>query len=263
MFPYKNYQFGEQGFRAAYKQLLDAINAVQAGVLPQDLDTTDSPTFANVTATGIVKGANGYFGGPTGYSYFEDDGTYVANLEAITWRDEYVGGEYFVPAGAAAPDLVTPTIGGVVTRKYSFDGVNTAESLSNTFEIAHDSALSLVNSGDLSYELHLHLAPSTTGTGTCRFTVDWCYIPPNGAPVAGTQLVLTKAFTGNQQYYNILVAGNLATTAGGFAVGGLIEFTLTRTPTHGDDTYTADVILYKVALHIPCDTLGSREIYTK
>jgi hypothetical protein len=213
----------------------------------------------------LVKGATGQFGDVAGgdYSEIESDGTYVAKGDAITWRDEYVGGEYFVPTGAAAPDTVTPTIGGVVTKKYAFDGATTDESLSNTFEVAHEIALAQVNAGTLNIEFHLHIGPSTTGSGTCRFTLDWCLIKANGAPVAGTQLVLTKAISASTQYYNLLVGDNLAVPVGNFGIGDLIEFTLTRTPTHVDDTYTDDVIFYKCALHVPCDTLGSREIYTK
>jgi hypothetical protein len=197
------------------------------------------------------------------YSYFEADGTLVNKGDAITYRDEYVGGEYFVPLGATAPDMVTPTIGGVVTRKYAFDGGTLSETLSNTFEIPHDMDIAGVNAGSESLEIHIHIGPSTNNTGTCRFTIDWCLIKANGAPIAGTQVVLTKAITANQQYYNLLVGDNLVVPVGGFDIGDLIEFTLTRTPTNGADTYTDDVIFYKCALHIPCDTSGSRQRYVK
>lgn len=196
------------------------------------------------------------------YSFFEDDGTLVCAGNAITYRDEYVGGEWFTPQGATAPDVESYTIGGVATRKHAFDGVNVNETLSNTFEIAHDSAISLINAGTLPMEFHTHAAPSTTGSGTYRFTIDWCYIPPNGAPIAMTQLVIEKAIN-NQQYHNVLSGVELSVPAGGYAIGGIIEFTLTRTPQHTNDTYAADVILYKAALHIPCDMLGSRQRYIK
>ena len=197
------------------------------------------------------------------YSYFENDGTYVAKGLAITYRDEYVGGDYFVPSGATAPDIVDYTIGGVVTKKYSFDGSNTTEKLGNTFEIAHDIALAQVNAGTLPIEIHFHAGPSTIGTGIVRFVVDWCLIKANGAPIAGTQAIITKTITANQQYFNLLSGANLAVPAGGFGIGDLIEFTISRDPQNVGDTYAADMILYKVALHIPIDTLGSRTTYTK
>jgi hypothetical protein len=197
------------------------------------------------------------------YSYFEDDGTYVAKGLAITYRDEYVGGEYFVPQGATAPGEVNYTIGGIATRKFSFDGNNLAETLSNTFEVPHDMEITNVNAGTLFLEAHLHIAPSTNNTGFARFTFDWCLIKVNGAPIAGTQGIFLKEFTANKQYHNLLVGINLTVPVGGFTIGDLIEFTLTRTPTHASDTYPDDTIFYKCALHVPCDTLGSRTNYTK
>ena len=40
-----------------------------------------------------------------------------------------------------------------------------------------------------------------------------------------------------------------------------IDFKIERRT--GEGTYTADVILDKVALHVPVDDRGSREMYTK
>lgn len=205
------------------------------------------------------------FGDVTGgnYSKFEADGTYVAEGAAITYRDEYVGGAYFVPTGANAPDEVNATIGGVVTKKYAFDGVNTVEKLGNTFEIAHDIALDAVNAGTEYIEIHVHFAPSDNNTGDVKFTVAWCLIPVNGAPISGTPVTLTKTIAANQQYFNLLKGGNLTVPEGGFDVGDLIEFTISRDPGDEADTYAHDVIFYKAALHVPVDTLGSRSIYTK
>jgi hypothetical protein len=198
------------------------------------------------------------------YSYFEGDGTYVSKGNAITYRDEYVGGAYFVPSGANAPDEVNVTIGGVSTKKYSFDGVTTLEKLGNTFEIAHDVALAQVNAGTLHIELHIHFAPSdNVTTGTAKFTVDWALIKAQGAPVAGTQVSITKAITTNKQYHNLIEGVNLPVPTGNFDVGDLIEFTISRNPADSGDTYGADIIFYKTALHVPIDMLGSRQPYIK
>jgi len=197
------------------------------------------------------------------YSYFEEDGHLVAKGEAVTFRDEYVAGDYFAPQGANAPDLVNVTIGGVVTRKYAFDGVNTTEKLGNTFEIQHDIDVEQVNSEVLAIEQHIHLAPSDAGSGVVKFTLDWAYIPPFGAPEAMGSSSTTYEITGNQQYYNLLCGCELSVPTGGFVIGGLIEFTLTRDPSDAEDTYTSDVIFYKTALHVPVDMLGSRDRYTK
>lgn len=197
------------------------------------------------------------------YLEVEVDGTLVARGAAITWRDEYVGGDYFVPNGAQAPDQVDVTIGGVVTKKWSFDGANTTEKLGNTFEIPHDMAITQVNNGTERLEFHLHLAPSTNDSGQCRFVVDWCYIPFGGVPIAGAQMILVKSFNANLQYANLLEDANFTIPVGGVGVGGLIEFTISRTPTHQDDTYNSDIIFYKAAMHVPCDMLGSRSEYIK
>lgn len=200
------------------------------------------------------------------YSYFEPDGTLVAKGEAITWRDEYVGGVYFVPSGASAPDEVNVTIGGVVTKKYSFDGVNIIEKLGNTFEIPHDMEITKVNSEEISVEFHLHIAPSdNVTTGDVRFVIDWCLIKVDGAPYAGNQLILTKSIIAGKQYHNCLTGIDLPipSGSGGFGIGDLIEFTVSREPQNANDTYSADILFYKSSLHVPLDTLGSRQRYTK
>lgn len=46
-------------------------------------------------------------------------------------------------------------------------------------------------------------------------------------------------------------------------VNEVIGFNIRRTPSDSEDTYVADALLEQVALHIPVDTLGSRQIYTK
>lgn len=184
--------------------------------------------------------------------------------DAITYRDEYTGGVYFAPSGSTAPDIVNVTIGGVVTQKYSFDGNNTTEKLGNTFEINHYVATDKLNDDTLKLEFHLHLAPSeNVKTGTVKFLFDWCRIRAFGAPVAGTQAILTLAVVAGQQYYNNITGVDLVKPVGGFEIGDLIEFTITRNPADAADTYADDILLYKAALHVPCDANGSRGRYKK
>lgn len=179
------------------------------------------------------------------------------------YRDEYVGGEWQIPQGVAAPDVVTVTIGGVATRKYAFDGANTQESLSNTFEIAHDIPIALINAGTLKIEWHIHGSAATTGSGNAKFFFDWCYKPVDAAPIAMTTSTVICEIASNHQYWHCIKGAELPVPAGGFAVGGIIEFTLRRTPTDNEDTYTGDYLLDKVALHVPTDGRGSRQRYIK
>ena len=198
------------------------------------------------------------------YSGFEEDGTLVARGDALTWRDEFVAGDYFVPAGASAPDTVNITVGGVSTRKYAFDGVNTAEKLGNSHEIQHDIAVDWVNSGTVSIEQHIHCCASTTASGTATFVTNWALLKVNGAIITGSNVTASVYFDGTQQpYCNKLLGDDLVTPAEGFGIGDLIEFTVTRDPTLASDTFEADVIFYKTALHVPMDMLGSRQRYIK
>lgn len=198
------------------------------------------------------------------YSYFESDGTYVAKGGAFTWRDEYAGGQYFVPDGANAPDEVNVTIAGVTTKKYAFNGVNTTEKLGNTFEIAHDVAIDAVNAGAVSIEQHIHFANSTTtASGTATFVVNWALIKAQGSAITGSNVTISHYIESTQQYHNLIAGGYLVPPTEGFGIGDLIEFTVTRDPSLASDTFEADVLFYKTALHVPLDMLGSRQIYIK
>jgi hypothetical protein len=203
----------------------------------------------------------------------DKDGNIVAytdanGFQAIRYRDEYVGGVWLTPTGAAAPDVVTVTIGGVSTQKNAFDGGNTEERLANNFEIPHDMAITEVNAGTLKVEWHVHFRPSTTGTGNVKWFLDYCYTPPpvNGtsyAPIPQTSLSAIKTILANNQYYQYIIGVELPIPLGGFDIGGIITFNLRRTPTDTEDTYNADVLLIKSALHVPTNDFGSRQRYIK
>lgn len=85
-------------------------------------------------------------------------------LEQYVWRDEYPN-ELIAAGAAAAPEDIAVTVGGVQRRMRSFDGNNTEERLSGSFEIPHDMAIDTLALP----ELHVHWRPSTTGTGTVKW----------------------------------------------------------------------------------------------
>ncbi len=176
-------------------------------------------------------------------------------LSEPTYRDEYP--QFLIPAGGqAAPDEVDHTIGGVQRRMRGFDGNATEERLSGSFEIAHD----YMYGEDI--EVHVHWRPSTTGLGTVIWYFDWEYSPPQGAPISQVTLSVTATLDTNKQYWHLLTSlGTLPQPSTPFRLGGKIGFNIRRSPT--TDSYGADVLLEQVALHIPCDTNGSREIYIK
>ncbi len=189
----------------------------------------------------------------------------------IRHRDEYVGAPWVTPAGSSAPDLVSVTIAGVACSIYAFDGGITEEVLCSHFEIPHDMAIAELAAGEtdvegnpIVLEMHAHYMPSTTATGTIRFAVDYCYLPPQGAPVVGETLAFTKTISSNSQHYHFIdsfkTAGlslNIPAPVGGWEIGGIIRFRLYRDPTL--DTYPDDVLFIKAALHVPTNGRGSRQ----
>jgi hypothetical protein len=173
------------------------------------------------------------------------------------YRDEYPS-EMVVAGGSAAPDEVDGTIGGVQRRLRGFDGGTTEERLSGSFEIPHDYQIG----GDI--EAHIHWRPYTTGTGVVKWFLDYEYSPPNAAPIAQSTLSVTYNIPSDQQYRHVLSTfGNLPQPSTPFAIGGKIGFNLRRTPSDAADTYSGDALLEQVALHVPVDTLGSRQLYVK
>ena len=189
--------------------------------------------------------------------------TDTAGFHQVRYRDEYVGGEWVDAAGAAAPDIVNVTIGGVATRMQAFDGNVTEEKKSNHFEIAHDLPIAKINDGTYKIEWHVHMRPSTNNAGDVKWFMDWSYSPQEGAPIAMTSLSCIKTINANEQYYHLLCGTELPVPVGGYEIGGIINFNLRRTPTDGDDTYGDDILLIKTALHVPTDGDGSRQRYVK
>ena len=173
-------------------------------------------------------------------------------------------GPFVTPAGASAPDDITITINGITYRYKGFDGGNTEERLSNTFEILHWVDCASINSGALKMEVHTHTMPSTTGAGTAIFHFDWVYHPATlAAPIPMASVPMSCVYSANNQYWQVLYGAELAVPAGGFEIGGVIGFNIRRTPTTTGDDYAADALLMQVALHAPGDSRGSRQRYIK
>jgi len=93
--------------------------------------------------------------------------------------------------------------------------------------------------------------------------LDWCYIPVYGAPIAQTSLSMDFTISANEQYYHKVAGVELPKPSSGYSIGDKILFTVRRTPTDAADTYASDFIFSKCAMHVPVDTLGSRQRYIK
>lgn len=177
-------------------------------------------------------------------------------LGTVCYRDEYVGGDWVPAGGGTAPDLENYTMAGLSTRKYAFNGTTTEERLSNCFEIPHD------YKDGAPIEVHIHWRPSDNNAGNVEWFFDWEYSEVDSAPVAQTSLRVIVPVLANQQYFH-KVNSFIPLIDNGYKLGDIINFTLRRTPNSVNDTYNADAILEKVAMHVPVDTLGSRQMYVK
>lgn len=191
-------------------------------------------------------------------------------FKAIRYRDEYVGGDWVAAAAAAAPDIANYTIAGISTRLYSFDGNNTEERISNSFEMPHDLALTELNAETVFIEAHIHWMPSTNNAGNVEWFFEYCYIPANAAAIQETTITALGAVAANEQYKHKLTSfkntsavARIAKPAAGFNLGDVILFNLRRTPNGANDTYPDDALLIKVALHVPTNDFGSRQVYIK
>lgn len=195
------------------------------------------------------------------YTLFGQNGFRSSHGAAIAYRDEYPS-QPWLPAGSNnSPDLVSHSIGGVARQLYCFSGVNTIEYLSSSFEIPHDYAYG----HDI--EVHAHIRPSTADAGDIKLTFNWEYSAPQGGPQQhSTQSSLSFVVSvDDQRYFNIIRAFTSALPQDEFQfeLGGKIGFNVVRIAGDPADTYLADMILEQVALHIPVDTDGSRELYHK
>lgn len=195
------------------------------------------------------------------YTQFEPTGFRSSRGRAIAYRDEYPSHTWMTPVGANSPDQANHTIGGVARRVYCFDGTTTLEELSSSFEVPHDYAYGQP------IEMHAHIRPATSGSGTIKLNVDWEYSPPQGAPTQHTtkSTLSFEVAVDDQQYYNLICSfdEDLGTDEMDFELGGKIGFRVYRDPGDAADTYAADMILEQVALHVPVDSDGSHEPYVK
>ena len=206
----------------------------------------------------ILKANGAQFGDQASgdFTEVEPNGFLEANGGAIAYRDEYPSHPWVAAGAQAAPDLANHTIGGVPRRVYTFDGNNTEERLSSSFEIPHDYAYCEP------IEVHVHIRPTTNTAGDIKFFFDWEHSPAQGAPAAQTSLSMAMSVSINQQYFQLINAlGDLPDL--GFQLGDKIGFNIRRTPTDVEDTYPDDAILEQVALHVPVNTNGSRQRYVK
>jgi len=185
----------------------------------------------------------------------------------IEYRDEYPGDDWSTPQGAGStPSVANVTIGGLLYRTRQFAG-NAENQMSNKFEIPHDMDIDRVNAGLVAVEFHDHFTPTTNDAGVVKWFFDWMYAPvSNGSPLpplAMSTLSFLQTISVNTQHHHYVAGVELPIPAGGYNIGDIIRFNIRRTPADAQDTYNAPVIFDKCALHVPINSMGSRQRYIK
>lgn len=194
---------------------------------------------------------NKKFGSGADFSTFEADGTLVASGEAQTWEDVNIGGISLTGAGGAAPDIVT--VGGI--RFYAFDGTNVLEELCGVIELPHAYA----EGQDIF--AHVHWLNATTAAGVVRWKLDYAWVNVGGQFTATTAATLDQSVNTAGSNYSHVVSTQI--NGAGKLISSHFIFRLFRDPSDGVDTYTGDAYLVAFGLHVPVNTLGSRQVGTK
>ena len=184
-------------------------------------------------------------------------------LDKPVWRDEYVGGDWGNATGNAAPTFGTYTIGGIAYRKITLDA---NDARTNCFEIPHDMVLS--GDAELQPEVHAHIRPTNNATGTIVLFLEpeWSKAnttetDPAVEPLPLAEMTATLTITNGSSNFPHYVVSFGKLPLNSYNIGDLIGFKVSRRT--GEGTYTNDIILEKLAMHVPVDTAGSRQIYVK
>ena len=230
-------------------------------IKPKDAKTIDSSHIDNLPDGSKWESLN------AGRISPKDD-TRIDTFHHTRYRDEYVAGPWVTPQGSTAPDLETVNMGGFLYRMYAFNGTNTTEVLYNSFEINHDIDVINISAAILNIEFHIHVMPSVSPASSYqgRFLADLYIHKQNGVPILIGQLELLPEFPKNQAQFTHVIIGkafNFTLAGVDVEIGDIILFSLTRDPTDVGDTYPHDILFYKAALHVPLDSIGSRQMYIK
>jgi len=209
----------------------------------------------NDGSTNIIEGENS-----DGLMVFKVD---TNGFELDQFDDLLPSAQWQATSGGAAPDLVAYSIGGINASFWTFDGGNTTEQMTNSFEITHGIDIDALNADTIVAEVHTHGFPTTTGSGVVRILIDIIYQKVNSAPVAYTPLYINMTINANEQYWHKLGGVEIPKPAAGYGIGDHVIVRYSRVPSDPIDTYTGDWAFMQCALHMPFNSRGSRQRYVK
>ncbi len=169
----------------------------------------------------------------------------------IVWNDIVLPPDT-IQGGVARPDKIT-LIGNI--DAYGFNGVNTTEEMSGSFEVIHD----YKEGTDL--RPHIHWAPSNANAGSVKWQMEITVATVGQAYTSVSTISATQASNGVDREHQAVEFDIIDGST--FTIGTVIHFRLFRDPTDGADTYGSDAILLSLGVHYEIDGDGSRNIFTK
>lgn len=108
---------------------------------------------------------------------------------------------------------------------------------------------------------HVHWCPIDTGTGTCRWGLE--YTGANFGDVIGNTSIVYAEQAGSGTAYKHQIAAFTDIDSSSYAISRVMACRLFRDATNGADTYNADAVALSVDFHIELSSPGSELEYQK
>lgn len=198
--------------------------------------------------------ANPRFGSDTNYAQFVN-GVLRFSGTATVYDD------LLRDATSARQGVVAPTVGtgfrGDANHIYTTFVHTQADEVQFELQLPHRG-----KAGSVLYP-HVHFMPTTTGTGTVRFVLEY-YAANVNAQFASSPATyeMTKTWATNQQWYHLLAPGAVGMTLAGWDLSNVWHCRLYRDNTVGGN-YAAAVGFLYFDVHVEIDSLGSDEEFIK
>jgi hypothetical protein len=165
-----------------------------------------------------------------------------------------------IPAGAAGPDLI-PVPGAPNISAYGFNGQNTVESKTGTFELLHGYR----EGSDL--WPHVHWSPINNDAGNVRWVFEYIVFDTIAnefrAPVVLAVVDAAGGLGPNGRPIQHNVEFPIPISGLGLKIGCQVRFVIRREPANAADTYGSDAILWAVGIHYENDSVGSSQRFVK
>lgn len=212
---------------------------------------TGEPIDNGAVATGAPPGGDHpiYDRGP--------DGSMLSDMDERlldTWWDDLRVPGHTVKLGAAAPDWVTFKASNIEIP--AFAGSITAEEVHFEVQLPHR-----YQQGFDIYP-HIHYTPTTTGSGTVIWQLDYSWANAWGDFPDPTTVRATGVIPSNSDWTH-RITGFGALDGSNKLISSMLVCRLFRDPDDGDDDYAADAGFLEFDIHFPIDSPGSRLQYTK